>query len=93
MQSEIREQCVYVRGEVNVRTLNAAAYKQWQQQCSNPSVNAVDFSAVENVDSACIALMLSALRQKGAGSLQWRGIPESVYSLAQLYEVESWLND
>ena len=61
------------------------------QQCKLPNIQTVDFSGVERADSACLALILQALRQSGQSSLHIQALPESVQLLAQLYEVEKWL--
>lgn len=91
MRSEVREQCVYVAGDVSVQTLNSGAYHEFLQQCRLPNIQTVDFSGVERADSACLALILQALRQSGQSSLHIQALPESVQLLAQLYEVEEWL--
>ncbi|MBD3614550.1 STAS domain-containing protein [Kingella kingae] len=91
MRSEVREQCVYVAGDVSVQTLNSGAYREFLQQCRLPNIQTVDFSGVERADSACLALILQALRQSGQSSLHIQALPESVQLLAQLYEVEEWL--
>jgi phospholipid transport system transporter-binding protein len=53
-----------------------------------------DFSAVGNVDSAAVALVLAwqrAARAQGA-SLTLAGVPDGLLSLARLYGVESLLD-
>lgn len=53
----------------------------------------VDFSAVSNVDSAALALILGWLRSaRGAGTrLTLRKLPAGVASLAALYDLEALL--
>ena len=66
MHSEIREGCLYVSGEVSVRTLDKAAYARFAAQCGQPETHSADFGGVEKADSACIALLMAALRTKGS---------------------------
>jgi len=40
MQSEIRDNIVYVAGEVSVQTVNQAALAQFTQQCRQPEIHA-----------------------------------------------------
>ena len=91
MHSEIREGCLYVSGEVSVRTLDKAAYACFAAQCGQPETHSADFGGVEKADSACIALLMAALRTKG--SLKLQSLPPSVRTLAELYEVEPWLEN
>ena len=79
MNSEVREQCLYLSGDVSVQTLDAAAYRQWK--------------GVTRADSTALALMIAALRARGQSSLQWRNLPESVRLLAELYEIEEWISE
>ena len=87
MQSEIRDNIVYVAGEVSVQTVNQAALAQFTQQCRQPEIHAVDLSQITRADSACLSL----LRQKAQGSLKIHNLPASVRDLAQLYEIEEWI--
>ena len=91
MQSEIRENIVYVAGEVSVQTINQAALAQFTQQCRQPEIHATDLSQITRADSACLSLLLTALRQKTQGSLKIHNPPASVRDLAQLYEIEEWI--
>ena len=91
MQSEIRDNIVYVAGEVSVQTVNQAALAQFTQQCRQPEIHAIDFSQITRADSACLSLLLTALRQREQGSLKIHNLPPSVRDLAQLYEIEEWI--
>ena len=70
MQSETRDNTVYVAGEVSVQTVNQAALAQFTQQCRQPEIHAIDLSQITRADSACLSLLLTALRQKAQGSLK-----------------------
>ena len=89
MQSEIRDNIVYVAGEVSVQTVNQAALAQFAQQCRQPEIHAIDLSQITRADSACLCLLLEILRGSGG---QLRGIPAAVRDLADLYEVREWMN-
>lgn len=52
---------------------------------------AVDLSGVGRADSACVSLLLDALRRPD-GKIILQGIPESVRTLSELYEIKDWLN-
>jgi len=56
-----------------------------------PEIHAIDLSQITRADSACLSLLLTALRQKTQGSLKIHNPPASVRDLAQLYEIEEWI--
>ena len=91
MQSEIRDNIVYVAGEVSVQTVNQAALAQFTQQCRQPEIHAIDLGQITRADSACLSLLLTALRQRTQGSLKIHNLPPSVRDVAQLYEIEEWI--
>ncbi|MFC2292153.1 MAG: lipid asymmetry maintenance protein MlaB [Kingella oralis] len=91
MQSEIRDNIVYVQGEVSVQTVDKTTLAQFAQQCGQPEVHAIDCSQITRADSACLSLLLTALRQREQGSLKIHNLPPSVRDLAQLYEIEEWI--
>ena len=66
--------------------LVAAAYFGATKQ---PEIDTLDLSGVERADSACVSLLLNALREKS--SLKIHALPESVRVLAELYEIEEWV--
>ena len=91
MQSEIRDNTVYVQGEVSVQTVDKTTLAQFAQQCGQPEIHAIDCSQITRADSACLSLLLTALRQREQGSLKIHNLPPSVRDLAQLYEIEEWI--
>ena len=91
MQSEIRDNIVYVAGEVSVQTVDKTTLAQFAQQCGQPEIHAIDCSQITRADSACLSLLLTALRQREQGSLKIHNLPPSVRDLAQLYEIEEWI--
>ncbi|MFC3874732.1 STAS domain-containing protein [Neisseria musculi] len=91
MESEVRNGVLYVGGNVTVKTVTQAVYSRFEQQCRLKETAAVDFSGVERADSACVSLLLGALRAKPEAPLL-RGIPTSVQALAELYEINEWVN-
>lgn len=90
MESEVRDGVLYVGGNVTVKTVTQAGYNRYEQQCRLKETVAVDFSGVERADSACVSLLLTALRAKSAAPAL-RGIPASVEALAELYEISEWV--
>lgn len=91
MQSAIRDNIVYVQGEVSVQTVDKTTLAQFAQQCGQPEIHAIDCSQITRADSACLSLLLTALRQREQGSLKTHNLPPSVRDLAQLYEIEEWI--
>ena len=51
-------------------------------------VHTLDLTGVAQADSACLSLLLSALRLK-QGAITLRHIPASVQALAELYEIDT----
>lgn len=91
MKSEVRDGVLHVGGSATVKTVTQAVYSRFEQQCRLKETAAVDFSGVDRADSACVSLLLAALRAK-PGALSLRGIPASVAALAELYEINEWVN-
>lgn len=91
MESEIRGSVLYVKGEVTVKTVTPAAYGRFEQQCRLNGTHTVDFSEVGRADSACVSLLLTALRAQPS-AVTFQGLPDSVQALAELYEIKEWVN-
>lgn len=92
MQILVQNDTLLLKGAITVQTLTTANHKHFVQQCQQPHIHSIDLSGVVRADSTCVSLLLTALRQHNSGSLKVIGLPESVKDLAQLYEIESWLN-
>ncbi len=88
MNTEIREQVLHLGGDVTVKTVSSAAYERFEQQCRLKEVHTLDLAGVAQADSACLSLLLSALRLK-QGAITLRHIPASVLALAELYEIDT----
>lgn len=89
MNLETRDNALHISGEVTVKTVNNAAYAQFQEQCRLKTVRSIDFSGVTLADSACVSLLLSAIRLNSSIALQH--IPPAVSALAGLYEINEWV--
>lgn len=90
MQSRLDNGVLAVSGDVTVKTLTPAAYREFEQACrQNPA--AVDWSGVGRADSACVSLLLTALRT-ASPQPQWRNLPGAVEDLAGLYEIRHWIH-
>ena len=62
MNSKVQNGTLYLSGEITVKTVNVAAYQQFQQACQQ-NIHTLDLAGVTQADSACISLLLAALRQ------------------------------
>lgn len=91
MKSEVRGNVIHIEGDVTVKTVTPAAFNRFEQQCRLKETAALDFSGVTRADSACVSLLLAALRLKETAPV-FQGIPASVDALAGLYEIKEWLN-
>ena len=63
MQTELRDGTLHISGDITVKTLTAAAFTRFRQQCRLKDTRAVDLSGVGRADSACVSLLLDALRR------------------------------
>ena len=54
MQTELRDGTLHISGDVTVKTLTAAAFTRFRQQCRLKDTRAVDLSGVGRADSACV---------------------------------------
>lgn len=90
MHTELNNGTLHISGDVTVKTLTAAAFTRFRQQCRLKDTRAVDLSGVGRADSACVSLLLEILRRR-KDSIGLTGIPESVRALSELYEIKDWL--
>lgn len=89
MQMVMENDCLKIRGVVSVQSLTRQEFKQFVQLCQQPEIQTLDLSEVVRADSACVSLLITALRENVSGSLKWINVPESVKTLAKLYELPS----
>ncbi|MDZ4201959.1 MAG: STAS domain-containing protein [Gallionella sp.] len=80
-----------VRGHLTIETVPALFDAGVQHFSSEDLV--VDFSQVENVDSAAVSMLLGWLRaaQRSQRTVTVTGLPEDLLSLARLYGVDNML--
>lgn len=90
MNLELRDNVLYLSGDITVKSVTETTYRQFEQQCRLKETDALDLSNVSRADSACASLLLTALRLKNK-DVELRHIPESVRSLADLYEIKDWV--
>ncbi|MGF6148586.1 Predicted NTP binding protein (contains STAS domain) [Kingella potus] len=88
MNCELRDGVLYLSGDITVKTVQPAAYQRFRQLCRQNAA-ALDLSAVGRADSACLSLLLEALR--GNSGIRLRHLPDAVSALAELYEVREWM--
>ena len=83
--------CCQIAGTVTVDSVGGLL-RELQPQLEN-GMDTLDFSGVENIDSAALTLIFSAMRhaQQAGHSFVCRGLPASFTSLAELYGVSDLL--
>lgn len=83
--------CCRIAGAVTVDSVGSLL-RELQPQLAR-GVETLDFSKVETVDSAALALMFSAMRQarRANRTLTFTGLPSSFTTLAELYGVSDLL--
>ncbi len=91
MQLDAQESVLYLSGDITVKSVNAAALRQFEQACAQTQINTLDLQGVRTADSACISLLLTALRLK-TPNIALRNLPPSVSALAELYEIQNWVH-
>ena len=90
MQTEIRNGTLYISGDVTVKTLTPPPLRATNSNAVMKETDSIDFSQVGKADSACVSLLLNALRRiDKKPTIQ--NIPDSVRALAELYEIKDWL--
>ena len=87
MHTETRNGVLYVAGDITVKTLSQAAFARFREQCRLKEVLSLDFSEVGRADSACVSLLLEAIRLKQTAAA-FTGLPQSVAALCSLYELQ-----
>ena len=90
MNSNIRDGVLYLSGNITVKTVNLAAYQQFKHACQQ-NIQAIDLANVQHADSACVSLLLSALRCTHTRPAL-HNLPASVVALSALYEIQDWLH-
>ena len=85
------DHCCRLDGAVTVDSIGELLRELQPQLASG--VDVLDFSAVETVDSAALALIFSAMRyaQQAGNTLSLLGLPPSFATLAELYGVSELL--
>lgn len=89
MHVSLHEGCLFLHGTATVHTVTASAYRQFAALCARSGVAAVDFGGLQQADSACVALLLAALRRCPA-PLAVRGLPHGLRELVHLYELQDF---
>lgn len=92
MHAEIRQHTLYLSKAITMSTVNAKNHAQFCQLVSQP-IDTIDLSNVSEADSACLALLIAALREKQQQKqpLHFSGMPKGLSMLADLYEVSTWV--
>lgn len=90
MNSKVQNGTLYLSGDITVKTVNVVAYQQFQQACQQ-NIHTLDLAGVTQADSACISLLLAALRQ-APHRPALHHLPAAVQALSELYEIQDWLH-
>ena len=56
MQTQIKQNTLFISGIVNVRTLNADMCRAFAKQCTLPEINALDFAEERNIGGAPVTI-------------------------------------
>ena len=91
MNLDTREPTLFLSGDITVKSIDSAAYRQFEQACTPAAIQTLDLEGVGAADSACISLLLAGLRIKN-GHLTLTNLPASVSALAELYEINEWMS-
>lgn len=86
MKSELHDNIIRLSGDITVKTVDQAAFGRFEQQCRQSGLIGIDLSKVDKADSACLSLLVAALRQNR--NLVFHNIPASVQALSELYEIQ-----
>ncbi|WP_037585812.1 STAS domain-containing protein [Stenoxybacter acetivorans] len=91
MQFMLDEKWVRLSGNITEDTVNEQNYRAFCQAAAQ--AEGIDLSRVEETDSACVALLVSALREKTRQKqpLRFFNIPTGLATLMSLYEVDKWI--
>lgn len=90
MHIKQQDNCLYISGEISVRTLTPAIYQQFIQQIKLPEIKIIDFQHSTKVDSVGLALLITVKRYV-ANKITVLSIPNSIQDLAKLYEIQDWI--
>lgn len=90
MNTQWQADILCLTGDITVHTLTAERWRHYCQTLAQHKPQRIDLSGVGRVDSACLALLAESQRQYG--QIPVSPVPESVHLLAQLYEIEPWIN-
>lgn len=94
MHTFIQQSTLHISGNVTVHTLNADVCRQFAQQCAQPEILYLDGSQIERADSAALSLIFTAqrARQGSLKPLTLQNWPKTAKDLAQLYDIQEWIN-
>ena len=93
MNTERQGETLFLREAVTVSTVTAAQYRFFCDSVADQAVDTLDLSAVSRADSACVALLLAAVRIKKQQQqpLRFVHMPVDLRMLTSLYEVDPWI--
>lgn len=95
MNVECNGGVVALQAAVTMATVDAAQYRRFCQEMADSTVHTLDLAAVSRADSACVALLLAAMRIKQAQqqTLKLAHMPADLRMLTALYEIDPWITE
>lgn len=92
MHAEIRQHTLYLSQTITMNTVNETNHAQFCALLNQP-IDTIDLSAVKEADSACLALLIAALREKQRQQqkLHFSAMPTGLSMLANLYGIGVWM--
>lgn len=90
MHYAVQDGCLYLHGTATVHTVTASVYRQFVKECSQANIHTLDLTGLQKADSACVSLLLAALRTNK--TLTLNSLPNSVQALLELYEIQEWIH-
>lgn len=78
-------------GDVTVNDITGALFKQFVHSLNTNHVDQIDLSGVQRADSACVSLLITAMRNEKNATIALKNIPSAVVALLDLYELDDWI--
>lgn len=93
MRTETRDGVLFLQGAVTMSTVTDVQHHRFCQAVSAPAIHTLDLAKVSQADSACMSLLLVAIRVKKNQHhlLHFSHMPAGLRMLMSLYEIDAWI--
>ncbi len=91
MQIQCQDHHLLLSGDITMSQVSGADFKALQNALKNQNITEVDLSGVTKADSACVSLLITALRDTQGQQIRFSGLPSAVLALIDLYELNEWI--